>query len=88
MFQQQGYAFRNRPGLVHGIFSGRIKEIHKPAAYLAIWSDNAKNFVGAKNELADLRQLFLSDPHTSALSNLCVSNGIDWKFIPSRSPHF
>ncbi|XP_070067104.1 uncharacterized protein [Drosophila virilis] len=45
-----------------------------------IWSNNATNFVGAKNELADLSRLFLSDEH--------VKDSIEWSFLPSRSPHF
>lgn len=53
-----------------------------------IWTDNGTNFVGAKNELAELRELFLSDPHNSAVSEVCLANGIDWNFIPPRSPHF
>ncbi|KAK7575924.1 hypothetical protein V9T40_012210 [Parthenolecanium corni] len=36
-----------------------------------IWSDNATNFVGAKN----------------VLDRFCESLGIVWKFIPARSPH-
>ncbi len=36
-----------------------------------VWSDNATNFVGAKN----------------VLENYCQSLGIVWKFIPARSPH-
>ncbi|XP_041564840.1 uncharacterized protein LOC121467484 [Drosophila elegans] len=53
-----------------------------------IWSDNATNFVGAKRELAELKELFLSEPHTASISSSCLANGIDWKFIPPRAPHF
>jgi len=38
-----------------------------------ISSDNATSFVGARNELLELRRLFLSS---------------DWCFSPPRSPHF
>ncbi|XP_036345835.1 uncharacterized protein LOC118755092 [Rhagoletis pomonella] len=53
-----------------------------------IWSDNATNFVGARNELSDLRRLFLSEEHRSEVHNHCLNNGFDWRFIPPRSPHF
>ncbi|XP_053968990.1 uncharacterized protein LOC128870401 [Anastrepha ludens] len=53
-----------------------------------ICSDNATNFVGAKNELKELRDLVLSEKHRSKLHNFCLSNGFDWRFIPPRSPHF
>ncbi|XP_054746100.1 uncharacterized protein LOC129250502 [Anastrepha obliqua] len=53
-----------------------------------IWSDNATNFVGARNELNDLRNLVLNENHRSAVNNYCISNGFDWRFIPPRSPHF
>nr|XP_041632098.1 uncharacterized protein LOC121502487 [Drosophila kikkawai] len=53
-----------------------------------IWSDNATNFVGAKNELIELRQLFLSDPQNLELWNSLTSMEIRWNFIPPRSPHF
>ncbi|XP_036347142.1 uncharacterized protein LOC118756489, partial [Rhagoletis pomonella] len=53
-----------------------------------IWSDNATNFVGAKNELKELRNLALSEKHRSEVYNFCLSNGFDWRFIPPRSPHF
>jgi len=33
-----------------------------------IWSDNVTNFVGAKSELAELNELFLS---TSSISSVC-----------------
>ncbi|XP_043948595.2 uncharacterized protein LOC122818511 [Drosophila biarmipes] len=54
----------------------------------AIWSDNATNFVGAKNELVELRQLFLSDPQNIELWNSLTSMETRWNFIPPRSPHF
>ncbi|XP_044312747.1 uncharacterized protein LOC123037190 [Drosophila rhopaloa] len=53
-----------------------------------IWSDNATNFVGAKSELTELKNLFLSEPHTAAIASSCLADGIDWKFIPPRAPHF
>ena len=57
----------------------------KPAT---IWSDNATNFVGAKNELQELKQLFHSQQHNETLYLHCLEDGIEWKFIPPRSPHF
>lgn len=53
-----------------------------------IWSDNATNFVGAKNELAELKQLFFSQSHLEMVHQKCLDDGISWKFIPPRSPHF
>ncbi|XP_041451708.1 uncharacterized protein LOC121405167 [Drosophila obscura] len=53
-----------------------------------IWSDNATNFVGARNELVELRRLFLSDDHQKAVLDFCLVESIDWHFIPPRSPHF
>ncbi|XP_036347061.1 uncharacterized protein LOC118756403 isoform X2 [Rhagoletis pomonella] len=53
-----------------------------------IWSDNATNFVGAKNELEELRKLFFNQNHNNAIAEACIENHIDWKFIPPRSPHF
>ncbi|XP_043064079.1 uncharacterized protein LOC122320068 [Drosophila ficusphila] len=53
-----------------------------------IWWDNAPNFVGAKNELAELKNLFLSSPHIRAIEEFCLEDSIEWRFIPPRSPHF
>ncbi|XP_033241627.1 uncharacterized protein [Drosophila pseudoobscura] len=55
---------------------------------IRIWSDNATNFVGARNELAELKSLFLSDSHQEAVHQACLNDCIDWRFIPPRSPHF
>lgn len=51
-----------------------------------IYSDNATNFVGAKNELDEIRQ-FLNAQIKSNFGDILVNEGIDWKFIPPRSPH-
>lgn len=55
---------------------------------MVIWSENATNFVGAKNEMAELRQHFLKQQHVEEVHRQCLIEGIDWKFIPPRSPHF
>ncbi|XP_075148904.1 uncharacterized protein LOC142222573 [Haematobia irritans] len=54
----------------------------------SIWSDNATNFVGAKNELAELKGLFFDQSNIDMINRQCIDDGIEWKFIPPRSPHF
>lgn len=53
-----------------------------------LYSDNATNFVGANRELQELRKLFLSQQFQKEVTNSMSSEGIDWHFIPPRSPHF
>jgi len=53
-----------------------------------IWSDNATNFVGTRNELLELRRLYLSSDHQKATLDFCLAEVIDWCFIPPISPHY
>lgn len=53
-----------------------------------IWSDNATNFIGAKRELRELKELFLNQEHSKAVYEQCSKDGIEWRLIPPRSPHF
>ncbi|XP_073995572.1 uncharacterized protein [Rhodnius prolixus] len=50
-----------------------------------IYSDNATNFVGAAKELI---KLFKNKEINQSVPELLASEGIEWKFIPARSPHF
>ncbi|XP_055644340.1 uncharacterized protein LOC129780287 [Toxorhynchites rutilus septentrionalis] len=50
--------------------------------------DNAKNFVGAKRELDQLRKFFNSQMSQQAIAQEAASEGIHFKFIPPRSPNF
>lgn len=53
-----------------------------------VYSDNATNFVGARNELAELRNLFISESHLKEVQEFCSTKGISWLHIPPRSPHW
>ncbi|XP_046406292.1 uncharacterized protein LOC124171197 [Ischnura elegans] len=53
-----------------------------------IYSDNAVNFVGARNHLAELRRLFRSDKHQQVVSKFLAEENVEWHFIPPHSPHF
>ncbi|XP_046145484.1 uncharacterized protein LOC123988783 [Osmia bicornis bicornis] len=53
-----------------------------------IYSDNATNFVGAKNEILKIRAFFLSEENQSTLTHSLLNDEINWHFIPPRSPHF
>ncbi|XP_064554389.1 uncharacterized protein LOC135439585 [Drosophila montana] len=53
-----------------------------------IWMDNATNFVGARNELKELLDFFISDTQRNEIVPNCLALGVNWKFIPPRSPHF
>ena len=53
-----------------------------------IFSDNGLNFIGARNELADLYN-FLSLPATqTAVKEELLIRRITWHCIPDRAPHF
>lgn len=51
-----------------------------------MYSDNATNFVGAKNELKELHEFF--QQHSDELFNFAAEKGVQWETIPARSPHF
>ncbi|XP_058446175.1 uncharacterized protein LOC131427206 [Malaya genurostris] len=53
-----------------------------------MYSDNGTTFVGANHELAALRKLFEEQTHQTELNDFCIAKGIQWHFIPPRSPHF
>ena len=52
-----------------------------------ISSDNAKNFVGAKNELNEIYDLFKTEHFKSEIKNYCEQWQIKWNFIPPLAPH-
>ena len=75
---------------------------HTPQAFIAtlrrfvarrshpklIWSDNGKNFVGAKRELHDVYQFLSQQRNKGLISQFCAINKTEWRFIPERSPYF
>lgn len=53
-----------------------------------IYCDNAKTFKGAENQLKDLYKLQASPSHKDSVYKFCLTNYIQFKFIPSYSPEF
>ncbi|XP_055923722.1 uncharacterized protein LOC129954081 [Eupeodes corollae] len=53
-----------------------------------IYSDNATNYIGARNELRALYKMFQDQQSKSEIMKTCLDEGIEWKHIPPRSPHF
>jgi hypothetical protein len=53
-----------------------------------IYSDNATNFAGANNKLKEWYDIFQVEKHKSKLEEFLINNGVQWKFIPARFPHF
>lgn len=52
------------------------------------YSDNATNFVGTNRHIKEVYKLFQSTEHQEAVQNFTAVEGVEWRFIPSRSPHF
>nr|XP_033202459.1 uncharacterized protein LOC117163846 [Bombus vancouverensis nearcticus] len=55
---------------------------------VTIYSDNGTNFVGANNELRELRNLLQSDDHKVKVQSFLADRRIEWLFSPPNSPHF
>ncbi|XP_055613757.1 uncharacterized protein LOC129760180 [Uranotaenia lowii] len=53
-----------------------------------IYSDNATNFIGARNELHALYEMFSSPKETDRIATALATEGIQWKMIPPRAPNF
>ena len=49
----------------------------------SVWSDNGTNFVGAKAELEKV----VSEIDVRRVNEYCISNNIQWNFIPPSAPH-
>jgi transposase InsO family protein len=54
---------------------------------LVIYSDNATNFTGARNELQELKGHMAEKGADSVASHMSCE-GVEWKMIPPRAPHF
>lgn len=55
---------------------------------LNFYSDNATNFVGAKNEIEAWSKFIQSKDHNNNVTNFLTNKGVRWHFTPPRSPHF
>lgn len=53
-----------------------------------LYCDNATNFVGAKNKLAELETTIFNSKAQENILTTCSQRGITFKFIPPRAPHF
>ncbi|XP_068151422.1 uncharacterized protein [Drosophila tropicalis] len=53
-----------------------------------MYSDNGRNFVGAKRALDEMVQLLASREHNDVVSKALADQGIKWNFIPPYSPHW
>ncbi|XP_037930763.1 uncharacterized protein LOC119665609 [Teleopsis dalmanni] len=53
-----------------------------------IYCDNATNFVGAEKKLKEFQHDFYHANYISNINNFCISNAIQFCFIPPRAPHF
>lgn len=53
-----------------------------------IYSDNATNFQGAKNQLYELYQFFQTPSNSDSIKDFLAHNQTEWKFIPPKSPHW
>ena len=50
--------------------------------------DNAKNFIGASREVAQLAKQFQTQQFQQSVIKSCANESIKFKFIPPRSPNF
>ncbi|XP_033213814.1 uncharacterized protein LOC117170880 [Belonocnema kinseyi] len=53
-----------------------------------IYSDNGSNFIGANNELNDIKCFLQSEMHNERVSHVLSDQGVEWRFISPLSPHF
>ncbi|XP_072398242.1 uncharacterized protein [Diabrotica undecimpunctata] len=74
-------------GLTADAFILTLKRfIARRSAPEIIWSDNATNFYGSRNQLLELNELFKSKNFSQRITNFCSENSIRFKFGVPRNP--
>ncbi|XP_058449082.1 uncharacterized protein LOC131429049 [Malaya genurostris] len=53
-----------------------------------LFSDNGLNFVGSKNKLREMYDMFQSQVFKDKLEIFCSKTAIEWHLIPPGAPHF
>ena len=48
-----------------------------------LFSDNGKNFIGARNEIKELQNMLTSKSTLQAISHFSTTSTIQWKFMSS-----
>ncbi|XP_043469456.1 uncharacterized protein LOC122503094 [Leptopilina heterotoma] len=70
-------------------FIGGLRRFFSRRGYASnIYSENATNFVGAKNEIQKFSKFIHESEHTSKIVNFLTNKEIQWHFSPPQSPHF
>ncbi|XP_058987609.1 uncharacterized protein LOC131806839 [Musca domestica] len=70
-------------------FIGALKRfISRRGKCQTLYSDNATNFVGAKNQLDEFNKAVFGEKGKKIIAETCSREGIDFQFIPPRAPHF
>ncbi|XP_029163718.1 uncharacterized protein LOC114936567 [Nylanderia fulva] len=54
---------------------------------IALYSDNGTTFVGANNQLTELKNYLIKETTQNQIHEYLAEHFIDWKFIPPYSPH-
>lgn len=76
-------------GLSTEIFLNTLKRfVARRGLCKVIYSDNATNFVGARNELEKYKSLIKTNIDKNEIRDFLLKNQIEWSFIPPRSPNF
>ncbi|XP_055920727.1 uncharacterized protein LOC129952226 [Eupeodes corollae] len=70
-------------------FIGAVRRfISRRGRIQTLYCDNATNFVGAKNQLAELKDILHTTEARESIIKASSDKGITFKFIPPRAPHF
>uniref|UniRef100_A0A1I8N0I0 Integrase catalytic domain-containing protein n=1 Tax=Musca domestica TaxID=7370 RepID=A0A1I8N0I0_MUSDO len=70
-------------------FIGALKRfVSRRGKCQILYSDNATNFVGAKNQLDEFNEAVFGEKGKKIIAQTCSREGIDFQFIPPRAPHF
>ncbi len=74
--------------LTTGGIYGCISSLHSSERYSSTpFSDNGTNFVGAHNEIKQIKKLLSSPSTAKAISHEATRTSLQWHFSPPRAPH-